>query len=131
MRPELGKIITSRRTFSQDDFNQFAILSGDDNPIHVDPAFAATTKFGSTVAHGMLLYGVICGTLYQYLPGSIQIDQRMMFVAPTFTGEEVTTRGEVVEIDDQNQQFRVSILMTSTNGKIVCDGECLMQWSES
>ena len=38
-------------------FDRFARLSGDDNPIHVDPAFSARTRFGRTVAHGMLLYG--------------------------------------------------------------------------
>ena len=62
--------------FTQDDFNRFAALSGDDNPIHVDPEFSARTKFGRTVAHGMLLYGVISGA-----------------VSATFSGRHATIAG--------------------------------------
>ena len=58
-----------RRTFSQSDFDRFAALSGDDNPIHVDPEFAARSKFGRTVAHGMFLYGNVCRLLGTPLPG--------------------------------------------------------------
>jgi len=43
-------------TPTQADFDAFAAVSGDDNPIHVDPEFSAHTRFGRTVAHGMLLY---------------------------------------------------------------------------
>jgi len=42
--------------FSRAEFDEFARLSGDDNPIHIDPAFAAEPKFGRTVAHGMLIF---------------------------------------------------------------------------
>ena len=43
-------------TPTQDAFDRFAALSGDDNPIHVDPDFSARTRFGRTVSHGMLIY---------------------------------------------------------------------------
>ena len=44
------------RTLTQQDFDLFAKLSGDSNPIHVDPEFSARTRFGKTVSHGMLLF---------------------------------------------------------------------------
>lgn len=47
---------SSVRVLTQLDFNRFAALSHDDNPIHCDPAFAKTTHFGATVAHGMFLF---------------------------------------------------------------------------
>jgi acyl dehydratase len=130
MLPEIGRVVTGRRNFTQDDFDRFADLSGDDNPIHVDPDFASTTRFGSTVAHGMLLYGVICGVLSEHFPGSSQIEQRLMFVAPTFAGEEVTTHVEVVDVDDDNHLFKLAVVMSATDGKIVCDGETTLRWSE-
>ncbi len=52
---QVGQIESVKRVFSQTDFNRFAALSGDDNPIHIDPEFSAKTKFGQTVAHGMFL----------------------------------------------------------------------------
>ena len=131
MPPELGRVITGRRVFTQADFDRFAALSGDDNPIHVDPEFASTTKFGSTVAHGMLLYGVICALIGEHYPGSIQLEQRMMFLAPNFTGEEITTRAEIVEINEDDRQMKLSVLMTAGGGKVVCDGETTLLWRES
>ena len=58
-----GAVAILRRTFGQRDFDRFAALSGDDNPIHVDPEFAGRTRFGRTVCHGMLLYSTICRAL--------------------------------------------------------------------
>ena len=48
-------------SFSQADFHRFARLSGDHNPIHVDPDYAAGTRFGATVSHGMLLFSAVRG----------------------------------------------------------------------
>ena len=87
---------TMRRVFSQSDFDRFAALSGDDNPIHVDPEFAARSKFGRTVAHGMFLYGNVCRMLGTPLPNpdGVQVEQELMFPSPTFAGEEVEIRVE-------------------------------------
>lgn len=131
MKPELGQVITGSRVFTQADFDKFAVLSGDDNPIHVDPEFAARSRFGATVAHGMLLYGILCGVIHQHFPGSAQLDQRMMFKAPTYTGEEVKIRCEVVEVDSANNHFKLNILMVASGGKIVCDGDSTFSWSPS
>ena len=131
MRPEIGQVFTSSKVFSQADLDKFAVLSGDDNPIHVDPDFAAGSRFGSTVAHGMLLYGVICGSINEKFPGSVQLDQRMIFMAPTYTREEVAIRCEVVEVLPKTRQFTLAVLMTSMGGEVVCDGETTLIWSVS
>ncbi|NDJ34144.1 MAG: hypothetical protein GYB64_05715, partial [Chloroflexi bacterium] len=55
----IGTVIERKRTFTQADFDLFAELSGDDNPIHVDPTFSARTRFGRTAAHGMMLYSMV------------------------------------------------------------------------
>jgi acyl dehydratase len=80
--------------------DRFATLSGDDNPIHVDPKFAARTKFGRTVAHGMFLYSVVCSVLSTQLPGpgTRQIEQELMFPTATPTGKEVEVRVEVTRV---------------------------------
>ena len=94
-----GAVAILYRTFSQRDFDRFAALSGDDNPIHVDAAFASRTRFGRTVCHGMLLYSTICRALTDELgPGFAQQEQELMFVTPTYTGEEVAVRLEVTAL---------------------------------
>ena len=77
---------------TQDEFNQFAEISGDDNPIHVDPEFAARSAFGRTVSHGMLIYANLWGLIVAAFPGARAVRQDMMFPNPTFAGDEIRLR---------------------------------------
>jgi acyl dehydratase len=97
---QIGQVEAINRVFSQTDFDRFAALSGDDNPIHVDPEFSARTKFGRTVAHGMFLYSVACSVLGTRLPGpgTLQLEQELMFPSATYTGEEVSVQVEVTHV---------------------------------
>lgn len=81
-----------KRVLLQSDFDRFARLTGDDNPIHCDPAFAKTTHFGATVAHGMMLYSCIAKGLAESIPGpgAVQLEQTLMFPNPTFVGDCIT-----------------------------------------
>lgn len=95
-RPEPGTVIAVPHRFSQADFDTFAAISGDDNPIHVDPAFAARTRFGHTVAHGMLLYTALRGHIARWFPDARQFDQQLMFPAPTYADEALCLELEVL-----------------------------------
>ena len=79
-------------TPTQAEFEAFAELSGDDNAIHVDPAYCAQTPFGRTVSHGMLIYTKLWGMLKRHDAAITQISQTMMFPNPAFTGEELNLR---------------------------------------
>jgi len=87
-----GRRAAYRRVLLQADFDRFARLSGDDNPIHCDPVFAARSHFGATVAHGMLLYSCIAKGLAELMPrpGAVQLEQSLMFPHPTFVNEPIT-----------------------------------------
>ena len=79
-----------QRVLLQGDFDRFAKLTGDDNPIHCDPAFAAKSHFGATVAHGMMLYSCICKALTEQVgPGVVQLEQTLMFPNPTYVGDRL------------------------------------------
>lgn len=78
------------RVLSQRDFDRFAALSHDDNPIHCDPAFARGTHFGATVAHGMFLFSLLCAHTWRQLPGpALPVGQTLMFPTPAFVGDTV------------------------------------------
>ena len=82
--------------FTQEQFDEFARLSGDDNPIHVDSTFAEGTRFGRTVAHGMFLFSVMMAELARaerFRPSN----QELLFNRPTFACEAVTLEIESVE----------------------------------
>ena len=78
----------------QSEFDLFADVSGDDNPIHVDPEFSARTAFGRTVSHGMLVYTKLWGMVCAANPGVKSVSQKMMFPNPCFTGEDLDLKVE-------------------------------------
>jgi len=125
----VGQIQTVRRIFTQKDFDRFAALSGDDNPIHVDPEFSAQTKFGQTVAHGMLLYSTVCAALGTWLPGpgTLQLEQELMFPNPTYTGEEVAIRLEVTETQPAQALLRLSTTIVKPGGAVGLQGQTLVR----
>ena len=131
MRAIQGEVITKKKVFSQEDFDTFAVLSGDDNPIHVDPTFSAATRFGRTVAHGMLLYGHLCGLLSEVYPDAVQLKQEFMFPAPTFSGQEMIFRAEVIETIMDKNQARMATTITNPAGAVVCKGQTILWWPES
>jgi acyl dehydratase len=73
-------------TPTQAEFDAFAAVSGDDNPIHVDPDFSARTRFGRTVSHGMLIYSRLWAMLTRAAPG-VHRTQSLMFPNPAYAGE--------------------------------------------
>jgi len=97
------------RMVTQRDFDRFAALSRDDNPIHCDAAFARGTHFGATVAHGMFLYGLICGALTRKLATPwLPVAQTLMFPAPTFAGDTLAVR---LGARESPQAFDVGIVV--------------------
>lgn len=121
----------TQRVVTQRDFDRFAALSRDDNPIHCDPEFARGTHFGATVAHGMFLYGLVCGGLTRRLAVPwLPVAQTLMFPAPTYAGDPVTVRvgarlaphafdvGIVVERDGRPADTAIgeSVVMRAAHG---------------
>jgi acyl dehydratase len=107
---------TLERTFCQSDFNRFARLSGDDNPIHTDPEFSARTHFGRTVAHGLLLCSVLRGLVEE-------LAQSVMFPAPTFTGEPMQFSVRPLKSEGTETQLRLEVKRAGS-GEITCQGYC-------
>lgn len=123
----VGQELVLRRTLSQADFDRFAALSGDDNPIHVDPAFAGQTRFGRTVSHGMLLYGLIRAALQACAPGAAQVEQELMFPNPTYAGEELSVCIRVAEVAPDERLARLETWISKAGGVLVCQGQTTLR----
>ncbi len=59
------KLVSGKRTITAADIDAFAALSWDDNPLHMDETYAATTQYGERIAHGLLGLAVISGLAWQ------------------------------------------------------------------
>lgn len=102
--------------FTQTQFDAFAKLSGDTNPIHTDPEFSARTTFGRTVAHGMFLYGNIIRELGEFLPPFVQVFQEMMFPNPTFTEENLELRLKILELNEEKNVVKIETTLSKPDG---------------
>ncbi|MGI9260678.1 MAG: MaoC/PaaZ C-terminal domain-containing protein [Woeseiaceae bacterium] len=111
------------RSFSQADFDQFARLSGDDNPIHTDPEYSARTHFGRTVAHGLLLCSVLRGLVDELLPGGTIAEQSVMFPAPTFAGEPMRFSAGIQRTEGTLTEVNLEVRRVA-DGEVTCQGSC-------
>ena len=115
------------RVVAEGDLRAFAAVTGDDNPLHLDETFAATTPFGGRIAHGMLSAGYISAVIARKLPGSgaVYVSQTLRFRRPVRIGDCVTARAEITAIDSE----RARVTLTTTchvAGKVVVDGEAVV-----
>lgn len=115
------------RTVSAADVAAFAAVSGDDNPLHLDEAYAATTPFKRRIAHGMLTGAYISAVLGSRLPGpgAVYVSQNLRFRRPVGIGDEVTTKVTVRELDARRGRATFDTVCTVA-GKTVADGEAVV-----
>ena len=115
------------RTVGEADIEVFAAVTGDNNPVHLDAAFAATTSFGERIAHGMLSAGYISAVIGTQLPGpgAIYLSQALRFKRPVKIGDAVTARATITEIDEAKARVTLATVCL-VNGKPVLDGEALI-----
>lgn len=125
MKLTIGDSAEITKTINQTDIQAFADVTGDHNPIHVDEAFAARSRFGRRIAHGMLTASLISAVLANKLPGegSVYLGQTLQFVAPVFPGDEITARVIVKEIREDKPIVKLDTICINQRGETVIRGE--------
>ena len=83
---EVSRLVTAR------DVELFAVVSGDHNPLHLDPEYAATTQFGECIGHGMLIGAFVSAVIGLEFPGpgTVYLGQNLEFRSPIFLGDTLT-----------------------------------------
>lgn len=116
------------RTIAEADIEAFAALTGDRNPVHLDSAYAARTRFGERIAHGMLSAGLISAVLGMHLPGpgGIYLSQTLTFLKPVRIGDTITATAEVIAYDAERRRLRLRTYCTNQQGDVVLDGEAAL-----
>ncbi len=124
----VGQAAEQVRIVTPADLADFADVSGDRNPLHMDEAYAETSPFRGRVAHGMLLGAWISALLGEQLPGpgTIYVSQSLSFRRPVRIGDEVVTRVEISEIDLKAGHVRLTT-RCSVAGKTVLEGEAILR----
>ena len=116
------------RTVTEADVADFARVSGDDNAMHLDEAFAARTRFRGRVAHGALSFGFLAASQTRLVgSGVIWLSASVRFTAPVRIGDTVTTETEIVEIVPDKQLLRVRCTVRTGDGTVVMEGDSLVK----
>lgn len=120
----IGQSESLMRTVMERDVSLFADLSGDANPIHLCDRYAASTKFGQRIAHGMLTASLVSALLGTKLPGpgAVYLSQTLTFLAPVKIGDVVTARVEIAELVVERRRARL-FCECVVDGKAVLEGE--------
>lgn len=123
----VGMRETLMKTVMESDVVGFARVSGDDNPIHLCDVYAAQTKFGQRIAHGLYTASLISAVLGTQLPGpgAVYRSQTLNFHAPVKIGDVVTVVVEVVELVQEGRKARLTC-EALVDGKVVLDGEAVV-----
>ena len=121
----VGDTTTYTRNITHHEIEAFAAVSGDYNPIHLDPDYAATTDFGQQIAHGMLTGALISAAIAMQLPGpgSIYLSQKIRFRAPVFLGDTVTVVLTVTEKHTKRPWVTLVCDVKNQNNLTVASGE--------
>ena len=119
-----GMSATFSKTITEADIVLFAAVSGDNNAVHVNEEFAATTPFRGRIAHGILTASVISAAIANRLPGpgTIYLGQQLRFKAPVRPGDTVHACVTVVSVDPAKARVVLSTTC-QVRDTVVIEGE--------
>lgn len=121
-----GQHASFTKTFTDEDVQRFIAITSDVNPLHVDDAFAATTKFGRRVIHGMLTASIFSTMVGMFLPGTgaIYRSQTISFLLPVYVGDTVTAHFVVRSVDRTKHRLVIESWIENEAGQRVIEGTC-------
>ncbi|WP_226040032.1 CBS domain-containing protein [Natrinema sp. DC36] len=121
----VGDVARFSKPISEDDVEAFASVTGDTNRVHLDAAYAAETRFGERIVHGVLANGIVSAALAR-LPGlTIYLSQESSFRAPLPIGTRATAVCEVVE-DLGRSKYRIETDVLDGDGTTVLEGDAVV-----
>ncbi|MGZ9137416.1 MAG: MaoC family dehydratase [Candidatus Deferrimicrobiaceae bacterium] len=115
------------KVITEEDILLFAEITGDRNPVHISKEFAAQSRFGERIAHGILAAGLISAVIGMKLPGPgcLYVSQTLSFLAPVKIGDEITARAEVMEVISE-KRLKLKTQCINQRKEVVLEGEAII-----
>ena len=125
----VGESASTAHLLTEQDIELFAIVSGDVNPAHLDPAYAETDLFHKVIAHGMWSGALISAALGTRLPGpgTIYLSQDLRFRAPVGVGDTITATVTAREKKPDSKRIVFDCVCLNQDGKTVASGSAEVQ----
>lgn len=120
----IGDSASIQRTLSADDIALFAVMSGDDNPQHLDAEFGASSRYQGVIAHGMWGAALISAVLGTRLPGAgtVYTGQTLRFLLPVRVGDTLDIGVTVTMREAATRKVTLACRCVNQHGEIVLDG---------
>lgn len=115
-------------SFTQDDVVAFAKVTGDNNPVHLDESYAASTMFKRPIMHGMLgatVFSKVFGTMFPG-EGTIYLSQSLIFLKPMYVNDKYKAVFSVKELFLEKNRALFTTQIFNTDEKLVMSGEALV-----
>jgi len=127
--PEIGDKAMSKRKYSSADVKLFAQLSGDVNPVHLDPEYASRTIFKKAMVHGMFVASQISELIANRLPGpgSIYLHQSLQFTRPVHHDDVITCEVEVINVKPEKRIVELKTTCLNESGNTVIEGAAIIK----
>lgn len=121
---EIGLKYSFELILNEELVNDFAKISGDLNPLHMDEQYAKETKFGKRVCHGMLLASFFSRLVGMYLPGkkALYFSQNLNFVYPGFINDKIIVKGEVIDKSEATKMIKLKTTIINQDEKLLIEG---------
>ncbi|MCC6252156.1 MAG: MaoC family dehydratase [Bacteroidia bacterium] len=122
MKIKLNDTFKHEFSFTQEDIVKFAEVTGDNNPIHLDPKYAAETMFKVPIMHGMLgasLFSKVFGTLFPG-KGTIYLKQSLSFLKPMYVNTSYEAVFTVKELNEEKHRAVVETVIMEKASQAVC-----------
>jgi 3-hydroxybutyryl-CoA dehydratase len=123
----VGDSASCSTTIEESDIVDYAGITGDFNPVHMNAEYARKSIFKERIAHGMLVSGFISAVVGTQLPGpnAIYLGQSLSFKAPVKIGDTVTAEVTVLEKRDDKRIIKLKTTVINQRGEIVVDGSAV------
>ncbi len=128
----IGQSCSLSKSFSLKDVEEFAKLSMDDNPVHLDSVYASNSLFGKRIVHGYLTSSLFSAIIGTKMPGngSIYIKQDLTFKKPVFHDEVITATVTVRDIKLEKSIVFLDTICTKNNGEVAIEGNAIVKLIE-
>tara|TARA_B100001121_G_scaffold133895_1_gene117286 strand:+ start:981 stop:1412 length:432 start_codon:yes stop_codon:yes gene_type:complete len=133
---KIGDTTDFTKTVSESDVYQFAGITGDFSPNHVNKAYMEKSSYGRLMAHGALIVGFMSTVSTQIIAHSREAEEtpvsvgydKVRFLKPVFLGDTITVAYTVSEIDVVRRRSTAGIEVTNQNDELVAVASHILQW---
>lgn len=127
----IGDYEEASRIYTGDDVLEFAELSDDFNPLHLDEEFAKNGIFDKRIVHGMLYAAMFSKLIATKIPGpgAIYLEQNLRFLKPVYWNEKITARVSIINVIEKKSLYKLHTIIykNDTIDDLVVDGDALIK----